>query len=78
VNDFGNIDFDELIERLNLMADKLFSIRLADKGLENVAIVREGSVRHDFEGALFLGRSNHQFLEISGLFYGDLSLSSNH
>lgn len=44
MNDFGNIDFDELVEGLNLVTNQLFSIGLADKGLENVAIVREGSV----------------------------------
>jgi hypothetical protein len=70
VNDFGNIDFDELVERLNLVTDQLLSIGLADKGLENVAIVREGSVRHGFEDTLFIDLSNHQFLvhlEISSL-----------
>jgi hypothetical protein len=41
VNDFRDVHFNELIERLDLMANDLFSIGLSNEGLENMAIVGE-------------------------------------
>ena len=48
MDDLGNVYFDKLVERLNLMANDLFSIRLSDKGLQDVAVVWKliGKRRH--------------------------------
>lgn len=47
MNDFGDVDFHKLIERLNLMADKLSSIRLRDERFQNVAMAgKKIGIRH--------------------------------
>ena len=47
MNDFGNVDFHELIERLNLMADKLSSIGLRNERFQDVAMAgKEIGIRH--------------------------------
>jgi hypothetical protein len=38
MNDFGNINFHELIERLNLMTNHLLSIGLSDKCFQHMAV----------------------------------------
>ena len=48
MNDFRNIDFHELVERLDLMTNNLSSIGLSDIRFQNMTVVRQefGNRRH--------------------------------
>lgn len=61
MNNFWNVDLDELVKRLNLMANQLSSIRLRNEGLQYMAIAWKG-VGHG--GIFFLDGIGVQFYEI--------------